>query len=99
MSTTLPVLFTTTVAPKGFEITHLYPLIQCTRTFETFGPGGLASATVQACLDQFAAAAPDGANAIIGVCVTSCISPTADGALLYLTYLGTPACIVKSGTT
>ena len=93
------ILFTTDRLPTGMEIKTLFPMIQTTGTIEVSKKGLLRGILErkknesQEIIDQFRNYAPDEANAIIGVQVSTAAQGFSNGSFLYVTYIGTPAII------
>lgn len=87
-------LLTVEAAPAGYEVREVFTLIQFTKRLKVTETGASA-AECQEALDVLSAAAPDRANAVIGVQLTSTAVVVGGEVYLYLTYLGTPALIVE----
>ena len=88
------VLLTTDSAPDGWKIERILTMIQLTTRIKVTD-SGLRSEECQEALDMLADSAPDEANAVIGIRVTSSTLTIEDTVYLYLTYIGTPAIIVE----
>ncbi|CAG9169675.1 hypothetical protein [Cupriavidus pinatubonensis] len=87
-------LLTVEAAPAGYEVREVFTLIQFTKRLRVT-EASASAAECQDALDVLSAAAPDGANAVLGVRLTS-TAVSVDGEIyLFLTYLGTPARIVE----
>lgn len=93
------ILFSTDQMPVGMEVKQIYSMIQVTGTVEISNKGllrGLMERNrneYQEILDRFISFAPDEANAIIGVQISTSAQAFNNGSFLYVTYIGTPAII------
>lgn len=87
-------LLTVESAPAGYEVRELFTLIQFTKRLRVT-EAGASAAECQEALDVLSAAAPEHANAVLGVRLTSTAVVVGGEVYLYLTYLGTPARIVE----
>lgn len=83
-------LLTVEVAPAGYQISQVFTLIQYTKRVSMTDAGARA-AECQEALNVLSQSVPEGANAVIGVRVTSTAVAAGEGIYLYLTYTGTPA--------
>ena len=87
--------------PDRYSIIEIYPMIQFTRPVQISDKGLIRGVLerkrneYQEALDGFAELAPEEANAIIGVKVSSSAQQFRNAAFLYLTYIGTPVKIEK----
>lgn len=94
-------LFTTEVLPENFIIREMFPMIEVhgniliskqsllDKVFSRNKNGA------QELLKTFASAAPEGANAIIGVRTSTTTAMFSNGAYLMVTHSGTPAVLEK----
>lgn len=87
-------LLTIETPPAGYEITKVFTLVQYTKRIK-ITESGLRGDDCQDALDVLAASAPEEANAIIGIKMTSTAFDTGKASYLCLTYIGTPAIIEK----
>lgn len=93
------ILTTTDRFPTGMEIKAVYGMIQVTGSIEISKKGVIRQLKdrkrdyYQELLDQFAAAAHEEANAIIGVQLSTAVAAFNNGTFLMMTYTGTPALI------
>lgn len=93
------VLFSTDQMPLGIEVKQIYSMIQVTGTVEISNKGLLRGIfeknknEYQEVMDRLINSAPDEANAIIGVQVSTAAQGFNNGSFLYITYIGTPAII------
>lgn len=92
-------LFSTDQMPAGMEIKQIYSMIQATGTVEiskkNFIRGLLEKNKneYQEIMDSFISFAPEEANAIIGIQLSTAAQNFNNGSFLYVTYIGTPAII------
>ena len=89
-------LLTTDHIPGGHEITLAYSMIETTYRIQ-ISEKGIVKALLarggnehQDALDHLAKQAPAGANAIVGIKVSTAAQAFGDGVFLYMTYIGTP---------
>lgn len=93
------ILFSTDQMPAGMEVKQIYSMIQVTGTVEISSKGLLRGILeknkneYQEVMDRLINSAPDEANAIIGVQVSTAAQGFNNGSFLYVTYIGTPAII------
>ncbi|HML83107.1 MAG TPA: hypothetical protein PKE37_15220 [Thiomonas arsenitoxydans] len=89
-------LYTLQTPPEGFKCTRMFAMIQITRQIKISQIGLLEALTssgkdpYQQSLDTFADLAPQEANAILGVQLSTATQHFTNGTFLYLTYIGTP---------
>ncbi len=89
-------LYTLQTPPEGFKCTQIFPMIQITRQIKISQVGLLEALTsntknpYQEALDALAACAPEEANAILGVQLSTATQHFNNGTFLYLSYIGTP---------
>ena len=92
-------LFSTDVLPVGMEVKQMFPLVQYTAQIEISKKTLIKSIAdrnrneYQEAIDALMACAPDDANAIIGIQVSTAAQGFNNGSYLYITYIGTPAII------
>ena len=88
--------------PAGMKVKQIYPMIQFTDTVEISNKGlirGLRERDkneYQEIMDRFISYAPQEANAIIGVQISTAAQSFNNGSFLYVTYIGTPAIIAEN---
>jgi len=93
------ILFSTDQMPSGMEVKQIFSMIQVTGTIEISKKGLLRGIfeknknEYQEVMDNLINNAPDEANAIIGVQVSTAAQAFGNGSFLYVTYIGTPAII------
>ncbi len=97
-------LFTTERLPEGFVVKKMFGLIQMTGTVEISKKADAKGSVdrekndYQNILDNFRAAAPREANAVLGVQISTSAQSFSNGTFLFVTYIGTPAIIEQSAT-
>jgi regulator of nucleoside diphosphate kinase len=94
-------LLSTDKLPEGMAVSEVFSMIQFTGTVEISERGVVVGlferkrAEYQDIVDAFSASAPNEANAILGVQMSSSTQAFGDVTYLYLTYIGTPAVLVS----
>lgn len=90
-------MITTQNLPEGFKIKQVFPLVMAVHTFQLSKKHIIAKLfgdqeeKLEDVFNDLASQAPAGANAIIGIQLSSTSQQFSNGALLYLTAIGTPA--------
>jgi regulator of nucleoside diphosphate kinase len=94
-------LLTTDKLPEGMVVAEVFNMVQFTGTVELSERGivvGLFErkrTEYQDIVDAFSASAPNEANAIIGVQMSTSTQAFSDTTYLYITYVGTPVVLVN----
>lgn len=89
-------LLSTDHIPVSHEIQTVFDMVEVTYPIQISSKGVVQGFLErnrnehQEAMDLLVQAAPAGANAIIGIKVTSAAQAFSDGSFLYLTYIGTP---------
>lgn len=91
------ILYTTENLPEGTVVQQVFGMIQFTGAVEVSKKGMLRGFLerkrneYQEVVDAFVSAAPEEANAILGVQVSTSTQQFSNGTFMYITYTGTPA--------
>jgi len=94
-------LLTTDKLPAGMAISEVFNMVQFTGTVEISERGVVVGlferkrTEYQDIIDAFSASAPNEANAIMGVQVSTSTQAFSDTTYLYITYVGTPVVLVN----
>ena len=89
-------LLTTSSLPEGFVVKEVFTMVLVNKTIEVSSKGVLRGLfernrnEYQEALDFLASQAPNEANAIIGIQVSTSTQQFSNGTFLYLTAVGTP---------
>ncbi len=94
-------LLTTRALPEGYVIKEVFSMLLMNKTIEISNKGivrGLLERDrneYNEALELLESQAPEGANAIIGIQISTTTQQFSDGTFLYLTLVGTPVCCEK----
>ncbi|MBU2711102.1 hypothetical protein [Zooshikella harenae] len=94
-------LLTTEELPSCYRIKHMYNMVQITRAVEISKKGLIRGFLerkrneYEETLDELMLMAPENANAIIGIRVSTTTQQYAKATYLYITYIGTPVFYIK----
>jgi regulator of nucleoside diphosphate kinase len=94
-------LLTTDKLPAGMAVAEVFNMVQFTGTVEISERGVVVGlferkrTEYQDIIDAFSASAPNEANAIIGVQMSTSTQAFSDTTYLYITYVGTPVVLVN----
>jgi len=88
-------LLTCDAVPTHMVIEEVMTMVQFTKRLR-LGEDGIDPSELQDALDRLAMAAPERANALIGVRVVTAAVAVSDTQYLYFTYTGTPAVVVEA---
>jgi hypothetical protein len=87
-------LLTCDAVPGHMVIDEVFTMVQFTKRL-LVSSDGIDPADLQDALDTLALAAPERANALIGVRVATAAVSVAESQYLYFTYTGTPAVVLE----
>lgn len=90
-------LLTCDVVPGHMVIDEVMTMVQFTKRLR-IDEDGIDPAELEDALDRLAMAAPERANAVIGVKVVTAAVAVGEAQYLYFTYTGTPAVVVEAQT-
>jgi len=88
-------LLTCDAVPGHMVIDEVMTMVQFTKRLR-IGDDGIDPSELEDALDRLAMAAPERANALIGVRVATAAVAIGDTQYLYFTYTGTPAVVVEA---
>lgn len=95
----IEVLTTTEQPPAGTEVKSVFSMVQVTGSIEISKKGLIQQIKdrkrnyYQELVDEFAASAPEEANAIVGARLATSVATFSNGTFLMMTYTGTPVVI------